>query len=292
MKRITLLALLLSVFALMGAQDWTEITIPNADFTDSTTVGNIPANWVAEVGANAARAEATVDGVTRWAGVTGYTGGGTTAIGFVMNFIGATIPDEPVDYKLTVDSRTSYTNKSKVDSFLFVMRISAWELGTDSTLRTVIDTCSKWVTSGIWDSSECLVSLDAASLADLSGKQLVLEFGIHPIATKGGEPVGAAAAWLQFTSPKLEYKMEQTSSLHVADVANAKVFVLQNVLNIQDNIAQQTDLKLYDTAGKIIKQHNFNTSNVSISLDGVKSGIYLVTLKNQQGVQTHKVFVK
>jgi hypothetical protein len=200
----------------------------------------------------------------------------------------------PVEYKLSAYDRYSFINSTKIDSFLFVMKLSAWELGTDSTLRSVITTGESWISSGVWDSTECIITLDDAALDSLSGKEIVVEFGVDPYAMKDGVSVGTAAAWLHFTHTRLYYALSESSSIPSTNTIeeDAKVFVSQNVLYVENSRAESTELKLYDTVGKLLKINQFDGTSANINLGDVSSGIYLVTLNDQQGIQSFKVYVK
>lgn len=293
MKKLTLLTLLLSVFALMGAQDWTEIVIPNAVFTDTTEMGVVD-NWMVEtVDANPATSTKTLNGEVLVTAVSGYTGAGVAKTGMYSNFTGAIIPDEPIEYMFSGMFWPDFINFGKVDSCQFVISISSWAEGTDSTERTVIATDTAWVSvQKAWDSIACSTTLDAVALGTLAGQQLVVEFGVAPQAMKGGAVVGAAAAWCDFTSPKLASRTPETASLQTTDVTRANVFVSENALYVKGNQAQETQLRMYNIAGSLVKQHNFNSRNTNVGINDVKSGIYLVVLKNAAGVQSHKVLVQ
>lgn len=298
MKTFTLSTLLLCAFAFINAQDWIEIPIPNADFTDTTTVGTIAAEWaVLTPGENAAREQHEYEGTNIWCGVLGYTGDGTDKRGAFYNFLDETVPEEDVDYKLSTPYTCSWIAAAKIDSFQFVASISAWETGTDSTLRTVIATNSAWVsTMGEWYTIECFGSLTSGNLDAVKGKHIVVEFDILDDGMKDGATIGVLASWVRFSMPKLEYDLttetDPETDIDKNSSTSSKVFAAQNYLNILNNEEQSTTLMMYDLSGKILMQKQLNNANSQISLDNFRSGIYVVTLKNIGGIQTHKVYVK
>ena len=297
MKKITLLTLLMSVFALMGAQDWTEIPIPNAEFNDIIESGSL-AHWVTTHETEpAVRESVTPSGIEEavWCGVLGYTGSAESKRGDFLNFLDATIPTDSIEYKFSMYYYSSWMAEAKIDSFRMFTHLSAWQAGTDSTLRQIFAADTLWLSADdvkIWDSLEYTVTLDEAALDTLAGKQIVIEVGVAPTGMKGGESIPTAASWIHFYKPVLAFWDTEASFLQNVEASTAEVFVGHKVLNIQNLMTSRTTLRLYDLSGRIFKIQEIIGEDARISLSDLKTGIYMLTLSNEAGKQSYKIFVE
>lgn len=87
------------------------------------------------------------------------------------------------------------------------------------------------------------------------------------------------------------YKDGATASVTDIELSNINVFYNSNTLHIKGLEAKKSTLKVYNILGKTLKEVNFTSNgNASIGLQ-IKPGIYIATIRTEQGKFLSKKFV-
>ena len=64
-----------------------------------------------------------------------------------------------------------------------------------------------------------------------------------------------------------------------------------NFINISTNATEISDLIIKDMSGKVVYTDNFN-SKISINTESYSKGIYLIDVKNKNGIYSKKITIK
>jgi hypothetical protein len=187
----------------------------------------------------------------------------------------------------SVRSRSYTTSITDVDAYGTLI----FPFGTYNVLRTkeidhYID--SMWVySSGVWNpmSADTSISISYSWATDdpSAGFQLVnLEMKME-----NGDPVVSSATFLK------------SATVGIAKISQLEMNVfpnpVQNNLNIRLEKPVKGLVEIYDVTGKILIRTAFDGSALQINVSELKTGVYFVVIKDQNGLQpiaTKKIFKK
>lgn len=260
MKKITLLALFVSAFTFMTAQDMDTTWV---DLTDATAVANSVYNTEAQYEGIMA---IDIDSVTNMPNLsTRWAANLTEEDGSIDNgwTVEITFPN-PV----TFDHIQAYDFKGRVDNFAIEV------LKDDAMVEVFKGTQEK-------EAISATITLQTVKFDEAITTTKVLYRVITTVEK-------APSVW-SINLFSLNAAASAISSIAASEV---KVYVSQSNLHIENSVAQETEIALYDISGRLAKKQNFNSANTSINIDGLKSGIYMVRLANESGVSATKVLVK
>lgn len=259
MKKITLLALLVSAFAFMTAE---EMDTTWVDFTGATAVSNSVYNSEAQYEGIMAVDVDSLTNVpnlnTRWA--TNLTAeDGSLDNGWTLEI---TFPDT-----VTFTHLSTYDFKGRVDTF---------------AIEVLQDGATVEVFKGTEEKTEINTTVTLQTVKfDEAISTTQVTYRVCSTVEK------APSIW----DLKL-FTLNATSAVRTQEVSDMNIYVSQNILHVDNYTAKNSELSLYDISGRLALQKNLNATNTSVSVDALKSGIYVVRLENESGVFSEKVLVK
>jgi hypothetical protein len=183
------------------------------------------------------------------------------------------------EYNFTIKSKITWNPNP---TGYCVTYYSVMDKGADYLTRVVVDSLVTEI-NGSWAEITHNYVFDANSA--YSGKVLLIEYAFFTVDKKDG--------WAGFDDLHL-IKIDQTTGIEVLPkISFVKIFPNPTSENciLSVNSSNQAQFKIYNIEGKLVKSGNF-TDSYNLKLSGLKKGIYLIRVENENKTEVAKLVLK